>query len=290
MRVFRVHRMRDGRAPVVRGDESAAGTPVGDIPIDAVLSRLENPTGQPFTAKYTIVTKATGATSNATVAVDVDRRSITISNIRFLIEGSRTGTCNVESGRCSNSIDDGRVSDVQVTHQFYGEATARRLRAEAAQRIAATAPSAATIAGFAATCVSVPLPAGSPIYCVLENGLLARMDNGDVGIELTAFRDGVDDSISWPSAIDLAAIDLAEIDLAAIDLAEIDLAAIDLAVIDLARRRRRRCLTRSLPQVRPLRRPSACRPPVRRSGPARRSDRPRRGRRHRSPSSPRDSR
>jgi hypothetical protein len=182
-----------GERPSLVGDESAPGTPVGDSPIDAVLGRLDNLTNQPFTAVYTILTKATGGTSNATVAVDVDRRSITISNIRFLIEGSRTGTCNVETGRCSNSIDDARVSDIQVTHQFYSEATARRLRAEATQRIDATAPSAATIAGVAATCVSVPLSAGSPIYCVLENGLLARMDNGDVSIELTAFRDGVDD-------------------------------------------------------------------------------------------------
>ncbi len=113
------------------------GTPVGDASVDAVLSRLENPTTQPFTADYTIVTKATGGTSNATVAVDVDRRSITISNIRFLIEGSRTGTCNTNSGRCTNSIDDGRVSDIQVTHQFYGEAAARRLRTDAARKIGA---------------------------------------------------------------------------------------------------------------------------------------------------------
>jgi hypothetical protein len=182
-----------GERPTLVGDDSAPGTPVGDAPIDAVLSRLESLTTQPFTADYTIVTKATGGTTPATVAVDVDRRSITIANIRFLIEGSRNGTCNLQTGRCSNSIDDGRVSDIQVTHQFYGEATARRLRAEATQRIATTAPSAATIAGLGATCVSVPLPAGSPIYCVLENGLLARMDNGDVSIELTSFRDGVDD-------------------------------------------------------------------------------------------------
>jgi hypothetical protein len=182
-----------GERPSLVGDESATGTPVGDAPIDAVLGRLESLTTQPFTAEYTIVTKATGGTTPATVAVDVDRRSITISNIRFLIEGSRNGTCNVQTGRCSNSIDDGRVSDLQVTHQFYGEATARRLRAEATQRIATTAASGATIAGLEATCVAVPLPAGSPIYCALDNGLLARMDNGDVNIELTSFRDGVDD-------------------------------------------------------------------------------------------------
>jgi hypothetical protein len=183
-----------GQRPTFVDDGLSPGTPVGDAPIDAVLSRLENPTTQPFTADYTILTKATGGTSNATVAVDVDRRSITISNIRFLIEGSRTGTCNVESGRCSNSIDDGRVSDIQVTHQFYGEASARRLRADATQRIGATASSAATIAGLGATCVSVPVSAdGAATYCVLENGVLARMDNGDVLIELTAFRDGVDE-------------------------------------------------------------------------------------------------
>ena len=60
---------------------------------------------------------------------------------------------------------------------------------------AQTAPSAATIAGLPATCVSVPLTAdGAATYCVLENGLLARMDNGDVLIELTSFRDGVDET------------------------------------------------------------------------------------------------
>ena len=183
-----------GQRPSFVDDEFTPGTPIGDAPVDAVLSRLENPTTQPFTADYTIVTKATGGTSPARVAVDADRRSITISNIRFLIEGSRTGTCNVDSGRCSNSIDDGRVSDIQVTHQFYGEASARRLRADATQRIGATAPSAATIAGLGATCVSVPVSAtGAATYCGLENGVLARMDNGDVTIELTAFRDGVDE-------------------------------------------------------------------------------------------------
>jgi hypothetical protein len=183
-----------GQRPSFVDDEFTPGTPIGDAPVDAVLGRLENPTAQPFTADYTIVTKATGATSTARVAVDADRRSITISNIRFLIEGSRTGTCAVDTGRCTNSIDDGRVSDIQVTHQFYGEASARRLRADTTQRIGATAPSAATIAGLATTCVSVPVSAeGAATYCVLENGVLARMDNGDVAIELTAFRDGVDE-------------------------------------------------------------------------------------------------
>ena len=109
-------------------------------------------------------------------------------------KGSRTGTCNTNSGRCTNSIDDGRVSDVQVTHQFYGESAARRLRTDAARKIGATAPSATAIVGLTATCVSVPLSAdGAATYCVLDNGLLARMDNGDVQIELTAFRDGVDE-------------------------------------------------------------------------------------------------
>jgi hypothetical protein len=182
-----------GERPSFVDDQDASGTPVGDAAIDAVLGPLESSATPPFTAEYTITNNSSGGTSNATVAVDVDRRSITISNTRFLIEGSRTGTCNVESGRCSNSIDDARVSDIQVTHQFYGEATARRLRSEARQRIAATAGSAATIAGLAATCVSVPLSDGSPVYCVLGNGLLARMDNADVDIELTSFRDGVDE-------------------------------------------------------------------------------------------------
>jgi hypothetical protein len=183
-----------GERPSFVDDADASGTPVGDVPIDSVLGPLESSAPPPFTAEYTITNNSSATTSIATVAVDVDRRSITISNIRFLIEGSRTGTCNVESGDCSNSIDDARVSDIQVTHQFYGAATARRLRSDARQRIAATTPSTATIAGLAANCVSVPLADGTPVYCVLGNGLLARMDNADVDIELTSFRDGVDEA------------------------------------------------------------------------------------------------
>ena len=182
-----------GERPSFVDDQDASGVPVGDAAIDAVLGPLETSAPPPFTAEYTITNNTTGSTSNATVAVDVDRRSITIANIRFLIEGSRTSTCNIESGRCSNSIEDARVSDIQVTHQFYGDATARRLRAETRQRISATAPSTATIAGLPATCVTVPLADGSPVYCVLDNGLLARMDNADVDIELTSFREGVDE-------------------------------------------------------------------------------------------------
>ena len=81
-----------------------------------------------------------------------------------------------------------------MTHEFYGVSAARRLRADAARRIGQTAPSAATIASLAATCVSVPVTSDSAAtYCVLDNGLLARMDNGDVLIELTSVRDGVDE-------------------------------------------------------------------------------------------------
>jgi hypothetical protein len=182
-----------GERPYFTDDESAQGTPVGDPAVDAVLGPLEAPNLQPLTAEYSILTTFTGNTTTATVVIDVDRRSITIANIRFLFEGSRTGTCNVNSGRCSNSIDDGRVSDIQVTHEFYGTAAARRLRTDATRRIDDTVGSTETIAGMPATCVTVPVSGGSPVYCALANGLLARMNAGDVDVELTSYRDGVDE-------------------------------------------------------------------------------------------------
>ena len=41
-----------------------------------------------------------------------------------------------------------------------------------------------TIAGQIASCVSVPLPGGTAVYCTLDNGVLARMDDGDVAVSM----------------------------------------------------------------------------------------------------------
>ncbi|MEC8464555.1 MAG: hypothetical protein VXZ06_02845, partial [Actinomycetota bacterium] len=114
-------------------------------------------------------------------------RSITIGDTRYLIETGRTRTCDLESLSCSQGLDDTKVSDLQVTHQFWSRATEQRLRIDASRNIG---PSEAYLAEFADTqvnCVSVPVVGGTKVYCATDEGVLAHYAGPDLLIELTAY-------------------------------------------------------------------------------------------------------
>lgn len=161
--------------------------PTGDPAVDAVLDRLEAVEGQPFTADYEILTRLGGLESTATVVQTADgRRSVTVNDVRFLDGAGTTATCALGSGTpCENVINDARVSDVQLTHDFYAPSMARRLRVDAGRSIGDTTGYEITQAGQPALCVDVPVTGGTKVYCALESGVLARYDGADLFIELT---------------------------------------------------------------------------------------------------------
>jgi hypothetical protein len=51
------------------------------------------------------------------------------------------------------------------------------------------------IAGQSATCVDVPVPGGTSVYCALTNGPLARLDDGAVSINLTQYSPAIAESL-----------------------------------------------------------------------------------------------
>ena len=184
-----------GERPTL-AEQAADGTPTGDAAVDAVLSRLEAIDGSVFTAEYDITNRFGEVSRTATVAqADDGRRSITIGDVRFLTGVTEPATCNLVSATCTATIDDADVSDLQVTHQFYGRSTASRLRIDAARNDAPAEPSTTEIAGQPATCVTVPVSGGSKEYCALDSGALARYDGPDVTIELTAYSSVTDQSL-----------------------------------------------------------------------------------------------
>jgi hypothetical protein len=171
--------------------EAAAGDPA----TDAVLGRLAIVDDAAFTATYEITNNFGGLTRSATVVQSGDgRRSITIGDVRFLIDGSQTSTCRLDTGTCSDTIDDAAVSDLQVTHQFYGRSTANRLRTAARRRIGPTEGYTATIGNATATCVGVPVDGGTTVFCALDEGPLASYQGRDVLITLTAVESTVDET------------------------------------------------------------------------------------------------
>jgi hypothetical protein len=122
------------------------------------------------------------------------RRSITINDVRFLDGSGTAATCNLSTAECEAIINDARVSDVQITHDFYGSSFARRLRVDAGRSLAPALGYAETIAGQSAVCADVAVSGGTKVYCALDSGPLARYDGNDVVIEMTASNPTPDES------------------------------------------------------------------------------------------------
>jgi hypothetical protein len=167
----------------------------GDPAIDAVLDRLDRVGLGYFTADYTVLTRLGGKQSSATVVqADSRRRSITINDVRFLDGSGTAATCDLLTAQCEAIINDARVSDVQITHDFYGSSFARRLRVDAGRSLSPARGYTETIAGQPAACADVPVSGGTKVYCALDSGPLARYDGNDVAIEMVASNPTPDES------------------------------------------------------------------------------------------------
>lgn len=183
-----------GPRPSFDADEPAQQA-TGDPAIDAVLERLGRVGIEQFTADYTVLTRLGDKESTATVVqADNSRRSITINDVRFLDGSGTAATCNLTTAECEAVINDARVSDIQITHDFYGSSFARRLRVDAGRSLAPARGYTETIGGQPAACADVPVSGGTKVYCALDSGPLARYDGNDVLIELVALNPTPDES------------------------------------------------------------------------------------------------
>jgi hypothetical protein len=184
-----------GERPTL-AEEAVVGAPVGDPASDAVLTRFASAPGATFTATYEITNNFGPLTRSATVVqAPVRRRSVTVGDIRYVIDGPSTFTCNLDVGPpCTDRIDDAAISDLQVTHQFYSRSAADRLRVDAERRVGPTDGYEAEIAGRTAQCVSVPVSGGSKVYCAIDEGILAQYQGPDVLIVLTGIEEVPDEA------------------------------------------------------------------------------------------------
>ena len=183
-----------GPRPSFDADEPTQAA-TGDPAVDAVLERLDRVGLEQFTADYTILTRLGGKESTATVVqADNSRRSITINDVRFLDGSGTVSTCNLTTAECEAVINDARVSDIQITHDFYGSSFGRRLRVDAGRSLAPARGYTESIGGQPATCADVPVSGGTKIYCALDSGPLARYDGNDVVITLVALNPTPDET------------------------------------------------------------------------------------------------
>ncbi len=185
-----------GPRPSFTTEPFQPGSTSGDPSIDAVLTALDSQNEGPFTADYSVLTKFGNTTRPATVAVSPARRSVTVGDVRFLTDNGSSQTCIIDkSDPCSPTIDPARISDAQITPDFYAIDAAKRLRRSAIARIGTPIGHTEQIAGQSATCVDVPVPGGVSVFCALPTGPLAKLDDGAVSIDLTQYAPAVDESL-----------------------------------------------------------------------------------------------
>lgn len=185
-----------GERPSFVDDPFPKGAPTGDAAIDAVLAKLDSVADSPFTATYDITTKFGNVTRTASVSVAAGRRSVTVGNVRFLSTGQSTSTCIFdESPLCSAGLEVARISDTLLTPDFYAVDAAKRLRRDAQSTVVPTVTRTETVGDQAANCVDLAVTGGTVVYCVLDSGLLAKIDDADVAVTLTSWVPAVTESL-----------------------------------------------------------------------------------------------
>ncbi|MBV1893036.1 MAG: hypothetical protein KUG57_03250 [Ilumatobacteraceae bacterium] len=183
-----------GQRPSFENDEPLEAE-TGVTEVDAILERLDAVGPTQFTANYEILTRLGSQDSTATVVqADNSRRSITINDVRFIDSTDKTATCNLQSGECEATLNDARVSDLQMNHNFYARSFARRLRVDTNRRVGEVNGYTITQADQQVQCVDIPVTGGNVTYCALDSGPLARYDGADLFIEMTSFSDVPDES------------------------------------------------------------------------------------------------
>ncbi len=102
---------------------------------------------------------------------------------------------------CTTGLDPAAISDSQLTVDFYAADAAKRLRVDAAAKIGPTAARTEQIAGQQASCVDIAQSGATAGYCVLDDGILAKLTDGDVYVTMTSFSPTAqEDLFSAPTA------------------------------------------------------------------------------------------
>lgn len=173
----------------------------GSADADRFLALLATGDTAVYTAEYRVDVPMLATTTEAAVSQAApDERGVTIGDVRYLYEpdGDKQ-TCVLSTGECSDTLDAARTSDTTLGYDFFSVGLRARLRRDVEVSAVAPSTSSATIAGEQATCLDLAVvdPADStatvPIqYCVLDDGVLARIARSDVTVELTAWSTTAD--------------------------------------------------------------------------------------------------
>jgi hypothetical protein len=172
----------------------AQETSTGYPAVDDLVDRIGDLGEARYTAHYDVLVRYGDVSTTASASQsDEDRRSLTIGDIRYVTHAQISKTCTVSAATCVPQIDPTRVSDVMMTPDFFGTSMVARIELDAARAIAEPVVSVEQTDGGEAMCVAIPITDATTTYCVLENGVLTRLDGPDLVVTMTSYSGEVDE-------------------------------------------------------------------------------------------------
>ena len=192
-------------APVTTSSVPSGVADSVDPGVQALTAVLTSSTKATFSATYKVTTKLGATEHEVKLSHDPDQFAITVAlgtpTGIGLFGGGNAATCTGFPAICKSGIDERKLNELQITSTFWGPAAARSLNIQASRTTEPIATSKPTIAGNAATCVTVVIGVGTNAeFCALASGALARWDDPTRHIELTTFVTGVDPANFAPPA------------------------------------------------------------------------------------------
>lgn len=165
---------------------------VDDAATAQVLERLERSPLGDFTATYEITPTSGTDITQATVTQEGAELRVEVGDVVFTSNGTTATTCDASGNSCDDYANDARISNLGITHRFWGSAFRQRVATDSGRRIGTSTGTVDTIAGQPAACVAIQVPStldavGTVNYCALDQGILARYLGADAAIELTSF-------------------------------------------------------------------------------------------------------
>ena len=174
----------------------AANASTGYRDVDDLVARVTGLSATRYTAHYDVLVRFGDTTSEVSASQSAgDRRSLTIGDVRYVVHGQVTKTCTVSTASCVPRIDASRVSDVQMTPDFFGTSLIARIELDASRAIGQPVTSTENTSGGEALCVAIPITDATTTYCVLDNGVLTRMEAADLVVTMTGYSDDVDETL-----------------------------------------------------------------------------------------------
>jgi hypothetical protein len=169
------------------GGGSAGGATQTTIPapLQAFIARVAKAGSIPFTAKYEVLQKLGGTTTEVTVDAAPPAWRITAGDV-VVIGGPVEATCHVAAATCKKGIDETALSSTGIFSGFFADSTAQQLRATA-NRAGATAPtfSQLPVAGVKLDCTI--LASGPITACITPEGVFGLVDDSSRRASLTSW-------------------------------------------------------------------------------------------------------